>query len=226
MTAKYDYVALKNDLDGYGSSAEPAEVYGFILGFICGGGNLKNTTKTGNFKKILEQFVFCDTSINDELFKRLNILSDEILNELLAGEGITIVMPDDDEKIENRMAYIRELACSFMPGVSVTQKQFNHLSRDLNEFIHDLVDISRMDVAAPVAGESDDAVEEDLLVLSDHLGVGAQICFEECAAKLYPKAGGDFIIEDEGSPVKLSAEREEAHAREENYWASRSKGED
>lgn len=224
MAAKYDYVSLKNDLDKYGSPAGPADVYGFILGFICGGGNLKNTSKSGNFKKILEQLVFSDMSLSDDLFNNLKRLASETLDELLAGEGIKVLMPDDDEKIENRMAYISDLACSFMPGLSVTQKQFNHLSKDLNEFIHDLVDISRMDVSAPVAGESDDAVEEDLLVLSDHFGVGAQICFEECAAKLYPKAEGDFITEDEGAPVKLSAEREEAHAREENYWANRSKG--
>lgn len=226
MTAKYDYVALKNDLDKSGHPVSPAEVYGFILGFICGGGNLKNTSKSGNFKKVLEQFVFSDMSIDGSLFNSLNTLASETLEELLGGEGFHVLVPDDDEKIETRMAYIRDLACTFMPGLSVTQKQLNHLSKDLNEFIHDLVDISRMDVAEPNAAESDDATEEDMLVLTDHVGVGAQICFEECAARLYPKAAGDFITEDEGAPVKLSAEREEAHAREQNYWENKAKGDE
>ena len=64
--------------------------------------------------------------------------------------------------------------------------------------------------------------EDTFVTLTDHLSAGAQICFEECAGSLYPRAnaGEDFVLEDDdgGSPVRLSPERENVHNMEEAGW--------
>jgi uncharacterized protein YgfB (UPF0149 family) len=222
MPMKYDYASLQKVLVDAGVPVEPGEVYGFILGFICGGGDMKNSSKSGNFKKVLEEFVFDDTSIDDGLYHVLQGLGEGILEELLGGESLNVLFPKDSESLELRMQTARDIAYEFMPGLSITQKQLNHLSKDLNEIIHDLVDISRMETEI-AENEDRSSLEDDLVYVVEHISVAAQICFEECAAHKYPK-NKDFIIEDEGAVTELSDERKSAHERESLYWEKKSTG--
>lgn len=220
---RFSYDGLKETLAAAGVPAEPAEAYGFMLGFICGGGDLRNASRTGNFKRILEQFVFGDARISADLYGELRGFAERIAGELLDAQDVTLLLPGDGAPLGERIRAVRDAAASFLPGFSVTQKDLNRLGGDVREIVGDFVSISRLDPEVPEGEGAAAALEDDLVIVAEHLSVGAQICFEECAARLYPGRGAGAAA-DGGAPVKLSPEREEAHRREAALWEERAKG--
>lgn len=221
MSFLHDYTFSDELLRKDGISVSAADLYGMLLGLISGG--VKRTDK--EFKSYIVNLVNDGEEINSNAWDWINQEAIYIVGQFLQGEGLKLLLPNDDTNLEERLVAFTELINSFLVGFSCKQKLQNKLSHDIREFLSDLTEISRIDtsVSAPEVLES---MEADFMILTEHVSVGIQICFEECAAKQYPKPEQDFIIDDEADdcrPVELSEERKSVHAMEEQFWEKQTK---
>ncbi len=203
-------------LRGAGIYGSPADVYGLLMGLIAGGYREDGR----DFEELTLNLINDGEPMprNVRTWQRETVSG--IIEQYLSGEGMHLLLPGDGSRASERAGALIELAHGFITGFSLrkNKKKDSELSREAREFIGDLSEYCR----ASSEAEDGEEFEETFVILADHLSSGAQICFEECAGNLYPRAhaGEDFVLEDDdgGAPVKLSQERENVHNMEEAGW--------
>jgi uncharacterized protein len=209
-----DYRYASELLNKTGFESSVADLYGVILGLIAGG--IKRTDK--EFKELLVNLLNDGDEFAPEVTNWINEQSLFITGQLIQGEGLKLLMPRDEATASIRIQALTELAHSMVTGFSCKQKMHSKLSHDVQEILRDIMDIAHTDTNVP----DGDEIDRDLMILEEHVSLGAQLCFEECAASLYPNDNKDvFVLEDEdesGKPVELSAERMAIHEQESQFW--------
>ncbi len=218
MNTLLDYAYADNLIRSTGLYGSPSDIYGLIMGLIAGGS--KKDEK--EFREMIINLVNDGEELPSDLFKWIIDETDFILSQFLARETMPLLLPSDDVKANDRVQAVVDLAHGFLAGFSLKQRRHDRLTHDVQELLRDLENISRMDIEA----EDGDDFEKDYVVITEHISIGAQICFEECASAQYPKEhADDFVLEDDdgGAPVKLSQERQNAHKLEEQFWEKESK---
>lgn len=198
-----------------GLYATASDVYGLILGMICSG--MKISDK--EFRTSLSDALNDGEDLSSDILKWINDQAKRIVYELLEAEGVKLLLPDDETELKFRMMCLIDMINSFNLGFSYKQNRIDKLSNEIKEFIQDLLAISNTDIEHI---EEDESFEEAYVTVCSHVEAGVQLCFDELAAKEYPKEK-DFLVEDEGQAVELSEERKAAHMMEEKYWLKQSR---
>lgn len=219
MQELQDYRYASELLSKVGFYATAADLYGMVLGLLAGG--IKRTDS--EFKELLVNLVNDGEEIPAEVFTWINHQALYIAGQLMQGEGLRLLMPNDNSAACVRLMAITEIAHSFVTGFSCKQKLHSKLSHDVQEVLKDLMEFSQIDANVVDSNE----VDKDLMILEEHISLSAQLCFEECAASLYPADNKDvFVLEEDneaGKPVALSAERMAIHDQEEQFWEKQAK---
>ncbi len=216
MSELLNYRHAQNVFNHAGMYASLFESYGMVLGLLAGGVKTSDT----EFQTLLVNVLNDGEDISAPVWDWMTGMANESAVLLANGEWSKVLLPSDEALPSIGLTALAEIAQSFVTGFSCKQKLHSKLSHDVQELLNDMLDISHVDTE--ITEKNPDEVEAMLTVLEAHVELCVQICFEECAASLYPKARDKmFVLEDEedaGKPVELSAARQEAHAKEAKYW--------
>lgn len=188
MTSKLsDYASLTDLLDRSGSPLQLAELHGGLSGVIAAGGGeaARDWVQT-----LLDDCSSTDAAILDRLDRELRALSDRTVSAL---NGLALefepLLPDDDAALEPRVEALALWCHGFLAGLAIGGLDIDNagdrLSAETAELIPDLAEISRAAVDA-VEDEDSNLADETLVELIEYVRVGAQLMYDELAARPGP----------------------------------------
>lgn len=170
--ARLNYDALATLLEQHNMVATAAEVHGVICGLICGGMAKDDVRWQQHFNDLLND----GFGLPAELKKVVNLLFYRVYEDLLGQQRFELLLPVDDDPLDDRLDAMMEWAGAFLAGFGVVQQELNKASPELREMIQDISSITQ--VSAEFEQEDEES-EAAFVVLYEHLKLGATLAFEE-----------------------------------------------
>ena len=152
-----DYDSVNRQLISAGTGVWASESHGFLSGIFCA----SNTVASTIWREYLLVGVE-DASNFDESFAVLNQLAECISEEILSEEMIFMpFLPDDQASIAERSNSISEWCAGFVSGLGIGRGEKKlDLDRDGDEFLKDVISISRMEGSVDEGDDSEAAYFE------------------------------------------------------------------
>ena len=164
---------LGHQLAAAKSSVSASEAHGFITGWISSG------AVWGSAAKMFEQAL--ETSLQGALAEAAKQTAEEVKEGLADMDfGFQILLPEDENAINNRRVGLSEWCRGFLSGFGLTGRyQDSELSDEVKELLADFVQISQVDDEIPEDEEND----SDLTEITEYVRIGAVMIFTDCASK-------------------------------------------
>ncbi len=151
-----------------------SEVHGLLCGLLCGGMEDANSQL---FAELFQSGSEGDAAVR-ECCDALDLLF-TTTNSAIEGDalGYTLFLPDDNEPLPQRARALSDWCQGFLYGVGmVGAADEGELSSGANEALHDLTEITRMELDS--LGESEEE-EASLVELIEYVWVAATLIREE-----------------------------------------------
>ncbi|MFT4798997.1 MAG: hypothetical protein ACJAXW_001580 [Candidatus Azotimanducaceae bacterium] len=164
---------LSDQLAAANSSVSASEVHGFITGWISSGAVWDSATEV--FEQALE------TTLQGTLAKAATQTAEDVKTGLADMDfGFQVLLPEDENAINNRRVGLSEWCRGFLSGFGLTGRfQDAELSDEAKELLADFAQISQVDDEIP----EDDENESDLTEITEYVRIGAVMIFTDCASK-------------------------------------------
>ena len=179
-TQKVSYKKLTTALDMAELGATASECHGVICGLICGGVNVEDNSWSGAFKDLMNDGM----GLPVDLKNLLQSLFETSVNEFVGGEYQVKLLLADDEQPWSQVALSLSQWCeSFMAGFGIGDGAKKKLTKEVNEAMSDLSQISQIDTEIEDDEESQRSFEE----ISEYVRLSAILCFSEFGKKPTPE---------------------------------------
>lgn len=166
-----DFVRCADALHALGSSLNPSEAQGLLIGLWLGAGH---TTLTQWLEELTDEPV----DPNKGTAAELRAVFDAVVHELTGADqlGLSLLLPDDDESLPVRLQGLIDLAQSLLYGYARGGGSApEQLSAEAREVFDDLVGLCGVDAyAEPNPTEED---EQYLLEITDYLSAALIVLF-------------------------------------------------
>lgn len=170
--ARLNYEAFNTLLEQHNMVVTAAEVHGVVCGLICGGLAQNDIRWQQHFNALLND----DFALPSEVQKAVNLLFSRVHDELLSQTQFELLLPVDDEALDDRLDAMMEWSAAFLAGFGVVQQELNKASDELQEMIQDISSITQV---SSDFDQEDEESETAFVVLYEHLKLGAILAFEE-----------------------------------------------
>ena len=169
---KIDYDEVNAELGAMHAGVRAAECHGFLCGYFCA----SNSITVDSWQEHLLGGI--DEAANlDACVAILTRLANQVHEEILSEEiSFGLLLPDDESVVNERSSALAEWCAGFVSGLGIggmAEKQ--QLNDECDEFVKDLVSISRMDT---MLEEGEDA-EAALFEIVEYIRVGAIVLHQE-----------------------------------------------
>lgn len=173
MTITVDYDEVNAELMAVHAGVLAAECHGFICGYFCA----SNSIVAEVWQDYLLGEIDEDVDLSD-CFAMLGRMASQISEELLADDiSFSLLLPDDESSISERTSALAEWSAGFISGLGIGGlADPSKLEEECDEFIKDVVSISRMETTMD---ESEDA-ESDLFEIIEYIRVGVIMLHQTC----------------------------------------------
>lgn len=172
MTIKIDYDEVNAELMTVQAGVRAAECHGFLCGHFC----VSNTIAAETWQDHLLGGID-DAADLDDCFAMLSRLAEQVREEILAEDiSFSLLLPDDESSINERSSALAEWSAGFVSGLGIGGLgEKPPLIDECDEFIKDLVSISRMETAA----EDGEDVEAAFFEVVEYIRVGVIMLHQE-----------------------------------------------
>lgn len=165
------YTQAAELLDAQDVMASPAELHGVLTGMLCGGASLEPDVWMKEFNELVNDGTALPTMTSGWLEQVFN----ETLNGLTQQSGLQLLVPEDEEELEERLLALCDWAQAFLAGFAVIQQDLSRASEELQEMLGDISSITQLEQDMEEDAES----EASYIVIYEHLKLGAMMAFEE-----------------------------------------------
>jgi len=164
---------LSRQLDAVNAGVSASEVHGFVTGWISSG------TAWDSAAEVFEQAL--ETTLQGALAETVKQTADDVKAGLADMDfGFQILLPEDENAINNRRVALSEWCRGFLSGFGLTGRyQDSELSDEVKELLTDFAQISQVDDDIPEDEEND----SDLTEITEYVRIGAVMIFTDCAFK-------------------------------------------
>ncbi len=157
-----------------------AEFHGVLAGLICAGVKLDATSWEAPFNDLVNE----GFGLPPEAKKLAIELYSTICVQLTDGNmAFTLLLPDDEQPLDERAEAMAQWAQSFLVGFGMMQSKLNQASENIQELITDIRDISQVSLDFE---QEDEESELAFSEVSEYLRIGALLCFNEFGQPLTP----------------------------------------
>jgi uncharacterized protein len=172
MTTIVDYDEVNAELMAVDAGVRASECHGFLCGHFCA----SNTVAAELWQDHLLTGID-DAADLDDCFAILSRLADRVSEEILAEDiSFSLLLPDDESTISERSSALAEWCTGFISGLGLGGLgEKPPLIDECDEFIKDLVSLSRMETAA----EDDEEAEAALFEIVEYIRVGVIMLHQE-----------------------------------------------
>lgn len=168
-----DYDEVNAELMAVRAGVRASECHGFLCGYFCASNSIAADSWQDNLLAGID-----DAADLEDCFNILSRLANQVSEQIPAEEiAFNIFLPDDETAISERSSALAEWCAGFISGVGIGGlSEKSQLPEECNEFIKDVVSLSRMET---VLEDSEDA-ENDLFEIIEYLRVGVIMLHQEC----------------------------------------------
>ena len=163
------HLEYQRAFEAAGVSASPSEIHGQLTGFLC---------LTGDATGLQGEYpAWLDVVPDSTLAAQLNDLAALTLDELdeYSDFGFRVLMPDDDEPIDQRFRALSAFCSGFVGGVGVALPAGTELSPDMSEVLADFGRVAAMAEDVPDSEEN----EADLVEITEYVRVSVLLVYAE-----------------------------------------------
>jgi len=156
-----------------------SECHGVICGLICGGVNVEDNSWFGAFKDLMNDGM----GLPIDLKNLLQSIFESSVNEFVGGEyQVKLLLADDNQPLSQVAFSLAQWSESFMAGFGIGDGAKKKLTKEVNEAMSDLGQISQIDTEIEDDEESQRSFEE----ISEYVRLSAILCFSEFGKKPAP----------------------------------------
>jgi uncharacterized protein len=169
---KVDYDEINAELGAVHAGVRASESHGFLCGYFC----VSNSVAVASWRDHLLAGI--DDVVNmDDCLAILTRLANQVKQEVLSQEiSFELLLPDDDSAISERSAALAEWCAGFVSGLGIGgMGEKAQLNEECDEFIKDMVSISRMDTTV----ENGEEGEAALFEVVEYIRVGVIMLHQE-----------------------------------------------
>jgi len=172
MTTTVDYDEVNAELMALHAGVLASECHGFMCGYFC----TSNTVATAVWRDYLLAGIDDEADLGT-CFTILTQLADQVCEEILSDEfSFTLFLPDDESPISERSSALAEWSAGFVSGLGIGGLGDKpKLIDECDEFIKDVVSISRMETSV----EEDEDAEGALFEIVEYIRVGVIMLHQE-----------------------------------------------
>jgi len=172
MAMKVDYDEVNAELGAVHAGVRASECHGFLCGYFC----TKNTVVVDLWRDNLLTGI--DDTVNvDDCVEILTQLANQVREEILSEEiSFELLLPDDESTVTQRANALAEWCAGFATGLGMGgMGEKPQLNDECDEFVKDIVSISRIDTTMD---EGEDA-EAALFEIVEYIRVGTIMLHQE-----------------------------------------------
>tara|TARA_R110002072_G_scaffold161448_2_gene312993 strand:- start:2028 stop:2588 length:561 start_codon:yes stop_codon:yes gene_type:complete len=172
MTTPVNYDEVNAELMALHAGVLASECHGFMCGYFC----TSNTVAAAVWRDYLLAGIDNDADLG-ACFAILSQLADQVGAEILSDAlSFTLFLPDDESSISERSSALAEWSAGFVSGLGIGGLGDKpKLIDECDEFIKDVVSISRMETSVD---EGEDA-EGALFEIIEYIRVGVIMLHQE-----------------------------------------------
>lgn len=172
MAMKVDYDEVNTELGAVHAGMRASECHGFLCGYYCS----SNTLTADSWREHLLAGI--DDAIDvDDCFAILEQLANQVKGEILSEEiSFELLLPDDQSAISDRSSALAEWCAGFASGLGIGgMGEKPPLNEECDEFVKDVISISRMETAIEEGEEAETALFE----IVEYIRVGTIMLHQE-----------------------------------------------
>jgi uncharacterized protein len=169
---KLDYDEVNVELGAVHAGMRASECHGFLCGHFC----VSNTIAVDSWRDHLLAGID-DVANVDDCFAILTQLANQVKQEILSEEiSFALLLPDDESAIDERSSALAEWCAGFTSGLGIGGLgEKSQLNDECDEFVKDVVSISRMETAV----EDGEDAEFALFEIIEYIRVGTIMLHQE-----------------------------------------------
>ncbi len=176
------YYTLEEQLAEFKLVAQPGEIHGVIAGLICAGAG----DEPGKWRTLLHDLVNEGHAFSSPLSEDVADLYQDTLQTLVSEElELQLLMPADDESLQERAAALTEWASGFLTGFGAVVEGFDKTSDELKEMLRDVAEIARLGVSEE--DEDDDELANEFEHLIEYVRITALNAYAEIGQHNAPR---------------------------------------
>ena len=174
VNQELDYYSLDDALARAQTSMDPSDCHGLLAGLICAAGFAD--------PRLWMAEVFEDYNPKDkpqaEAFKLVQALYEDELARMNSPDlDFTLLLPDDDDALRDRVASLCSWCGGFLSGLGLGGvKQQAQLAEEISELIDDFAQITRVDFDLDSPDEEEQAAFEEVV---EYVRIGVLFVNEE-----------------------------------------------
>ena len=167
-----DFDEVNAELMAVHAGVGASECHGFLCGLFC----ISNTVVTDLWQDYLMTGIYDEADL-DDCFAILLQLANQVSEEILAEDiSFSLLLPDDESTISERSSALAEWCAGFVSGLGIGGlAKKTPLMDECDEFIKDLVSISRMETTA----EDGEDFEVAFFEIIEYIRVGVIMLHQE-----------------------------------------------
>lgn len=166
------YDALNQHLQREDMVLCAAELHGMLTGLIASGA----PAESGKWHDVMADLANEGNAFSVGMKSLLRDLSAEIIKELEDPElGFQLLLPGDEEALNERLKALTQWVQSFLAGFGVNQQNLANASADLQEAINDMAEIALLSDDV----EADEEGERAFYEVSEYVRISSIMCFNE-----------------------------------------------
>jgi uncharacterized protein len=171
-TAVDSFDRLSQFLQQQGMLANAAEVHGMLCGMLAGGAS----PSSEHWLALLSDLLHEGQTFPAPVRTKLDDLTQTIDAALRDPDmNFQLMLPDDQQPIEERLQAMIAWVQSFLVGFGVNQTNLASFSDDVREAIDDMVELAKLDFSV----EDDDDADRAYFEIVEYLRVSVIMCFCE-----------------------------------------------
>jgi len=177
LPAKIDFDQLANALAPLGVLNSPSELHGLLCGKLAGGAALTE------IQWLLDAVEFLDfTQAPEPHIRDLLSLVYKVTLEQFRGDFVlTLLLPDDDELISDRVTALSQWCHGFLTGFGSADAKDRTLDEEAQDMLRDVAAIVQIQIDDE---EDEEANEADYMEITEYIRVIASSFYAEFAATL------------------------------------------
>lgn len=146
-----------------------SETHGILAGLIAGEVTLDNKSWLPLFNDVVNEGM----GLPLELKKSVIRIHGQIL-EQFTNDGFTLLLPEENVPLDERCDAMAQWAQGFLLGFGLVQQSLHQASKETQEIIRDIRDISQLSFDFET---EDEASEISFAEIVEYLCMGAMLCF-------------------------------------------------
>lgn len=169
---KVDYDEVNVELGAVHAGMRASECHGFLCGHFCA----SNSIAPGDWRKHLLAGIDDAVNVND-CFAILEQMANQVKIEVLSEDiSFDLLLPDEQSPISDRSSALAEWCDGFASGLGIGgMAQKEKLNEECDEFVKDVISISRMETSMEEGEETETALFE----IIEYIRVGTIMLHQE-----------------------------------------------